>query len=117
MPQTGYADQKRWGEHMDFCDVLGEELLRASNPTVVAGDSNQRFPRNWQPQYAIDRLGNALGDLTVVTGGETEVGQLIDHVAVSDHFSVDDVHAWPNVLDEVRLTDHSGVSVTLRETN
>lgn len=111
--RTGYADKKRWGEHLDFCDRLGRELATATNPVVVAGDFNQRFPRNWQPQYAIDRLEKALGDLTVVTAGDTDVGQLIDHVAVSDHFEVVLVDAWPNTIDGVRLTDHSGVAVAL----
>jgi len=46
------------------------------------------------------------------TAGETNEGQLIDHVASSKELTVVSVDAWPNVIDGHRITDDSGVAVT-----
>ena len=55
----------------------------------------------------------ALAGVQVATDGGFDCGSLIDHVAVSDDVTVTSIEAWSNVVDGHRLTDHSGVAVTL----
>lgn len=113
--RTGRRDAALWAEHREFCEALRPAVsaAAAAGPTVVAGDFNQRIPRTRQPSGVASALVDALGSLRVPTAGEHTVGRLIDHVAVSPVMTVVDVDAWSNVLDGQRLSDHSGVAVTL----
>jgi endonuclease/exonuclease/phosphatase (EEP) superfamily protein YafD len=115
---TGRRDRGVWDEHIESCAVLATEIAGAvcRRPTVVAGDFNQRLPRQSQPTRAFDALAAVLEPLGVPTAGQHDVGALIDHIAVSPDFEVTDVSAWPNVVDHMRVSDHRGVSITARIT-
>ncbi|MFN3217664.1 MAG: endonuclease/exonuclease/phosphatase family protein [Acidimicrobiales bacterium] len=110
----GRTGREPWGEHVEFCEALGPAVAEAGGgPVIVAGDFNQRIPRVNQPRAVADALGAALVPLRVATADEHAVGRLIDHVAVSADFAVVDVEAWTNVVDGRRISDHSGVVVTV----
>jgi endonuclease/exonuclease/phosphatase family metal-dependent hydrolase len=113
--RTGRADRKRWAEHIDYCEAIAPTIAEAvrRGPTIVAGDFNQRLPRYRQPLAAAQALSEAIDLLDVPTAGEQAVGQLIDHIAVSRDLHVQDVEAWPNVVEGERTSDHSGVAVTI----
>lgn len=113
--RTGRRDAKRWAEHLEFCAALQPVVIAAAAAglTIVAGDFNQRIPRTRQPPDVASALDDALGPLRVSTAGEQTVGRLIDHVAVSPTVTVLDVAAWSNIVDGHRISDHTGVAVTL----
>jgi len=111
--RTGRRDATQWSEHLEFCAALGPAVTAAAGLTIVAGDFNQRIPRTRQPPDVASALDDALRPLRVPTAGEQTVGQLIDHIAVSPTMTVLDVTAWSNVLDGHRISDHTGVAVTL----
>lgn len=64
-------------------------------PLVVAGDFNQRIPRRQQPEHAHDLLLASLDGLHIATAGNTEVGQLIDHITGSDVFTTSNFELIP----------------------
>ncbi len=113
--RTGRRDATRWAEHLEFCAALQPAVIAATAAglTIVAGDFNQRIPRTRQPPDVASALDDALGPLRVSTAGEQTVGRLIDHVAVSPTVTVLDVAAWSNIVDGHRISDHTGVAVTL----
>ena len=113
--RSGRQDRNVWDEHLEFCETLGHEITDrlADGPVVVAGDFNQRVPRHRQPVRVAEALTRALEPLGVTTKGEQTVGSLIDHVACSSALRAVDVVAWPNTIDEVRISDHSGVAADL----
>jgi endonuclease/exonuclease/phosphatase family metal-dependent hydrolase len=113
---TGRADRRRWDEHVEFCDVLGDVLdrLRARGPIVVAGDFNQTVPRHRQPIYVWEALQAALGGLKIATDRERASLPLIDHIALGADASATEVRAWSNVVDGQRLSDHAGACADVK---
>lgn len=111
---TGRRDRARWDEHVEFCGELARVLRSATRPTVVVGDFNQAIERRRQPARVYEALMTALDGYRVVTGGETEVGRLIDHVAIGPGLVGTGRMVWPNVIDGVTLSDHAGVAVDVR---
>ena len=112
---SGRRDHQAWEHHINFCEVLGDEL-RNSPPdshVVIAGDFNQTAPRSRAPLRAYEALATALRPLDIATNGEIDGRNLIDHVAHSGGLRQLHVRSWPASVDGVRLTDHSGVSVSL----
>lgn len=55
----------------------------------------------------------ALGDLTVPTAGDTEVGPLIDHIALSADLHAEDLALIPARDDLGPLSDHTGAVVSV----
>jgi hypothetical protein len=110
---TGRRDRRRWDEHVEFCGALGEFIAGASGHVVVAGDFNQTIPRRRQPAHVHDALIDVLDGYDIVSAGDTPAGPLIDHIAVGSAFTATEVTVWPNVIDDLRLSDHAGVAVTI----
>jgi endonuclease/exonuclease/phosphatase (EEP) superfamily protein YafD len=113
--RTGRKDRNMWDEHRDFLALLRDEVSEATSdaPTIVAGDFNQRLPRTRQPLDVYAALDEALTNLTTATAGDFDCGTLIDHLAATEDFLVTDIEAWSNRIEGARLSDHSGVIVTL----
>ena len=59
--------------------------------------------------HHLERLEEATAGVRPVT-----VRQLIDHVALSRHFTVESVHDWDGRVEGRKLSDHSGVLIDLR---
>lgn len=111
---TGRRDRTRWDEHLVFCATLLEVLREAPSRTVVVGDFNQAIPRRRQPVRAYDALMDALDGFRVITAGDTEVGPLIDHVALGPGLIETSRTVWPNAVDAMVVSDHAGVAVDIR---
>lgn len=111
---TGRRDRARWDEHIEFCGELAHVLRSGTRPAVVVGDFNQAIERRRQPAPVYEALMTALDGYRVVTGGETEVGPLIDHVALGPGLVETGLTVWPNVIDWATMSDHAGVAVDVR---
>lgn len=111
---TGRRNRKRWDEHLEFCATLLKVLREAPPHTVVVGDFNQAIPRRRQPVRVFDALTEALKGYRVVSAGDTEAGPLIDHVALGPGLIETGRVVWPNTLDGMAVSDHSGVAVELQ---
>lgn len=110
---TGRRDATNWSEHLECCDQI-EELAASFDPgipTIVAGDFNQRIPRQRQPLRVAQRLSQVMSRWTVHTAGETEHGPQIDHIAST--LACAGVVTWAARADDVALSDHSGVACRL----
>ncbi len=111
---TGRRDRRQWEEHERFLRALPDVLGDQPRPFVVAGDFNQRLPRSRQPEHVHRLLVEALTGLTIATSGETPVGRLIDHIAISPGLSATDRgHIQANDATGP-LSDHTGVTVELQ---
>lgn len=106
---SGRRDRRQWEDHELFLQALPEVLAEQPGPLVVAGDFNQRLPRRRQPERVHQLLLDALGDLQVVTAGETDVGFLIDHIAVGDGLATGAPTIIPSRDAVGQLSDHHGV--------
>ncbi len=113
--RTGRSDRAPWQEHVEGCRQLGDHIgdRDRSIPLLVAGDFNQRIPRQRQPQEVADELALALSGLVVHTVGETEQGALIDHVVTTDELLCGRLSTWSGESDAGKLSDHAGVVVEL----
>ncbi len=108
---TGRKDASPWSEHLDYLDrleVLLSELDDAI-PTVIAGDFNQRIPRDRQPIRVAERLGEVLADWRIHTAGALPNGPHIDHIATNRRFAPESVSDWAASDQLGRLSDHAGV--------
>jgi hypothetical protein len=108
---TGRSDAQPWSEHSNFLDHL-EPMLPTLNddiPTVIAGDFNQRIPRDRQPLRVADRLNAVLADWTIHTAGALPNGPHIDHIATNRRLLLESVDDWPASDHLGRLSDHAGV--------
>ena len=108
---TGRKDASPWSEHLDYLDrfeVLLSELDDAV-PTVIAGDFNQRIPRDRQPIRVAERLGEVLADWRIHTACALPNGPHIDHIATNRRFALESVSDWPASDHLGRLSDHAGV--------
>lgn len=112
---TGRRDAQRWSEHMDYLDRLEQILpgLDDDIPTVIAGDFNQRIPRNSQPVRVAERLHDVLADWTIHTAGDMPNGPHIDHIATNRRLTLESVADWAASDHLGRLSDHAGVTCRL----
>ena len=87
----------------------------------MAGDFNQRVPRDGQPIQVYVALERALApQLRIATAGKVAgaSGSLIDHVAHSACLAPSKVEAWSRVAETGRhLSDHDGVCVQFAPTD
>jgi len=115
--RTGNKNRERWEDHLAYIHALGpREIAGPSDiPEVMLGDYNQRIPRYWQRTDVFEALMDYLEGWDVITSGwEKPVDGLIDHVALRGGVDGTLEHIWPTHLDEVRLSDHVGLHVSLR---
>lgn len=112
---TGRRDRESWEDHLAFLRALPSTMLEQPLPVVVVGDFNQRIPQGSQPRRVFDALSEALAGLGVPTAGETDHGQLIDHVAHSPELSSSVTDIICPSRDGVTLSDHHGVVVDLQQ--
>lgn len=116
---TGRRDAQPWSEHLDYLNQLEDLLARLDNeiPTVVAGDFNQRIPRERQPMLVANRLGEVLAGWEIHSAGSFPNGPHIDHIASNRHLILESAHDWPASDQRGRLSDHAGVCCRLRYTD
>lgn len=114
---TGRRDRSTWQDHIAYLEGLAEWLPVEPARMIVMGDFNQRVPRRYQPQHAIDHLQHALLDqLALATAGDIPgIGkQAIDHVCCSHDLRICEVKGISNIGPDQRLmSDHFGVAVRL----
>ena len=109
---TGRRDRRQWEDHERYLRALPEVLAGQPRPLVVAGDLNQRLPRSRQPEQVHQLLVEALNGLEILTTGDTEAGQLIDHIAVSGELHASGLRLIPARDADSPLSDHTGATVT-----
>lgn len=101
---------KMWEQHLTYLEHLKEILATIDEPLVIAGDFNQRYPRQKQSYKVAAALTDTFSELNIVTAGTppgcTRPG--IDHIAISKHLDATEVRGWPNDVHGRRLSDHDG---------
>lgn len=101
-----------WELHLSYLTHLRELLRGLDEPFVVAGDFNQRVPRQrGGNRAAATALAETFDGLDVLTAGIPDgcARPGIDHIAISPGLVGTRVGGWPNVVDGNRLSDHDGV--------
>ena len=106
--QSGTKDRVEWQDHSTYLDGLRQLIEQEKSPLVVLGDFNQRIPRVSQPIIVAEKLSRCLDGLQVCTALPLEK-PLIDHIAISSHFSFSNVEIIPDRDEHGKLSDHRGV--------
>ena len=109
--------RKPWEQHLAYLGHLDEIFAAIDEPVIVAGDFNQRTPRQKGGNHAAaEALERTFEPLVIVTAGTVPgCGKPgIDHIAISDHLSARNVEGWAHDVTGNRLSDHDGVLVDLR---
>ena len=86
-----------------------------SGPTIVAGDFNQKIPRQREPVYVADALRRTFEPLKIATAGPLPPLNTfaLDHVAHTPDLVCSKVECWPGRDDDgLKLSDHFGLQVT-----
>ena len=110
--RTGRKDRKLWQDHNLYLEQLSLITKSSTLPLLVAGDFNQRLPRQRQPIHSYKLMTAAFQGMKIHTEDFTEPA-IIDHIATTRNFSMIDRRIIFRNQDGVRLSDHDGVSVTL----
>ncbi|MFT7599497.1 MAG: endonuclease/exonuclease/phosphatase family metal-dependent hydrolase [Acidimicrobiales bacterium] len=108
--------RRPWELHVRYLKRLETLLSDLKEPTVVAGDFNQRVPRlKYGNRAAAAALERAFLPLNVVTVGRPQGCSRpgIDHIALSPHLAAERVWGWPNDVTGARLSDHDGAGCQL----
>jgi hypothetical protein len=108
---TGKKDREPWQDHNLYLEHLAQILKTCPSPLIVAGDFNQRLPRQRQPIDSHKLLVTAFQNLKIHTEGYTQPA-LIDHIATTKNFNTKSLKLIARDLNGIRLSDHDGVSVT-----
>ena len=108
--------KKPWEEHFAYLEHLTPIFEQIDGPLVVAGDYNQRIPRQKGGNLAAaDALQATFDGLSIATTGIlpgcTRPG--IDHIATSRHLRAVNVTGWPHDVNGNRLSDHDGAMCEL----
>lgn len=106
----------RWEDHAQYLAGLTEFLRRGpSERLLVMGDFNQVIgPGSRAPAQLRSGLHEAFRRMTIATSDLAfQERRSIDHVALSEDFTVDSVCAISNIHGERRLSDHFGVAAYL----
>ena len=109
--------KRPWEMHLLFLGQLKVVMDSLSEPFVVAGDFNQRYPRvAGANRAAADALKTTFERLAIATEGTvdgcTKPG--IDHIALSPRLEANAVSSWPKDVTGNRLSDHDGVMVDVK---
>jgi len=113
---TGRRDRRPWEDHNTYLIALTEQLGLYKERLILAGDFNQRIPRQRQPVESHELLTAVLRHLTVHTASIGEPS-LIDHVATTHNLAYGFHQILPKVVGTDRVTDHFGVSMNLSHMN
>ena len=109
--------KKPWQEHFEYLVHLRAILDSIDEPTVIAGDFNQRYPRVPRAnKAAAEALADTLDGTEIVTAGILAGCEKpgIDHVAIGPRLQAGRVEGWTNNVTGNRLTDHDGALVDVR---
>jgi endonuclease/exonuclease/phosphatase family metal-dependent hydrolase len=110
--RTGRKDRTPWQDHSTYLDGLRQLIQQVDSPLVVAGDFNQRIPRVSQPVIVAEQLSRCMDGLQVCTALPLDK-PLIDHIAISNHFSSSNVEIIPDRDEQGILSDHRGVATEI----
>ena len=110
--RTGRKDRTPWQDHSTYLDGLRQLIQQVDSPLVVAGDFNQRIPRVSQPISVAEQLSRSMDGLQVCTALPLDK-PLIDHIAISNHFSSSNVEIIPDRDEHGKLSDHRGVATEI----
>ena len=110
--RTGRKDRTPWEDHSTYLDGLRQLVEQPKSPLVVLGDFNQRIPRVSQPVLVAEQLSRCIDGLQVCTALPLD-NPLIDHIAVSNHFSFSNVEIIPDRDEHGKLSDHRGAIVKI----
>jgi endonuclease/exonuclease/phosphatase family metal-dependent hydrolase len=113
---SGRKDRVVWQEHITYLDGLQQLIEQVQSPLVVAGDFNQRIPRVNQPHKVSDKLSQCIDGLQVCTALNL-AKPLIDHIAISPHFSSSNIEIIDDHDSFGNLSDHLGVVGVLEANN
>ena len=105
---SGRKDRAPWEDHSTYLEGLRQLVELPKSPLVVLGDFNQRIPRVSQPVLVAEKLSRCMDGLQVCTALPLEK-PLIDHIAISNHFSFSSVDIIPDRDEHGKLSDHRGV--------
>ena len=110
---SGFHNTRPWEQHLDFLELLRPMIAASpSVPTVIAGDFNQRVPRQRGGRIdAAAALASTFDGWDIVTTGIPKGcdRQGIDHMAISSGLVADRVHGWRNDDGGIRMSDHDAV--------
>lgn len=107
--RTGRKDRELWQDHNTFIKHLSPIIKTNSLPLVLAGDFNQRLPRQRQPLDSYKLIVAALQDLKIHTEGFGDPA-LIDHIATTREFGMTSLRSISRDYEGTRLSDHDGVT-------
>ena len=111
--RRGLERRARWEDHRQYLAGLREVLLRGpAQRTITMGDFNQIVgPGSRAPRELRSSLREAFPpSMDIVTRELTFQGRgSIDHIALSEHLSVESLDAISNLHEERKLSDHFGV--------
>ncbi len=108
--------RKPWELHERYLDVFTQLVEAIDGPTVIAGDFNQRIPRQQYGRVsAAEALASTFASVDIVTQGIVDgCGKPgIDHIAISSDLATAKVWGWPNEIDGYRMSDHDGAGAEL----
>jgi exonuclease III len=109
---SGRKDRAPWEDHSTYLEGLRQLAEEPKSPLVVLGDFNQRIPRVSQPVLVAEQLSQCMKGLQVCTALPLEK-PLIDHIAISNHFSYSNVEIISDRDEHGKLSDHRGVSAEI----
>jgi len=107
--RTGRRDRELWQDHNTYIEHLSPIVKTNFSPLVLAGDFNQRLPRQRQPLDSYKLIVAALQDLKIHTEGFGDPA-LIDHIATTREFGMTSLQSISRDLEGTRLSDHDGVT-------
>ena len=113
---SGRKDRDRWEDHITYLDGLQTLIEQVQTPLIVAGDFNQRIPRGNQPHKVSDKLSQCINGLQVCTAVKLDK-LLIDHIAISPHFSSSKIEIIDDHDSFGNLSDHRGVVGLIERSN
>lgn len=111
--------KKPWQEHHEYLVHLKAILESLDEPTVIAGDFNQRYPRvQYGNRAAAEALAYTFDGTEIATAGVIPGCEKpgIDHIAIGPGLRVERVEGWPNDVTGNRLSDHDGALVEVAPT-
>lgn len=113
--RTGRKDRQPWEDHIAYLNGLGEILPSGGGKTAVMGDFNQRIPRKYTRQDAFDLMVGIFDEFRFETKGDIQpINKLtIDHLCTKNTGDCLSVEAISNFQDDIRLSDHFGLSIEI----
>jgi endonuclease/exonuclease/phosphatase family metal-dependent hydrolase len=110
--RSGRKDRAAWEDHVTYLQGLRQLIEQPNAPLVVLGDFNQRIPRVSQPIQVAEQLSRCMEGLQVCTTLSLDK-PLIDHIAISNHFSSSNVEIISDGDEQGRLSDHRGAKIDI----